>query len=406
MATLTIQNAHILDPICGIDAIQTVTFDYDGEDKTINGEGCYLFPSFVDVHVHFRDPGFTHKETLETGSAAALHGGFGHVVCMANTKPVMAGEEITAFYERTNKLPVHVYTVSALTNNLKGDVLVDMEDAARRGAVGFSDDGFPLENVALLKEALRRAKALDLPISLHEEDPNYVYNPGVDSRYGEPFGLKGAEAMAEYSLAARDLSLAYFIGAKLDIQHISCDLTAGLVEIFAAAGANVLGELTPHHMTMTGEDIAVHGTLAKMNPPLRTAKDRDELAKFVGKNHFAIATDHAPHTADEKSKELKDAPSGITGLETAFPLLYTELVEKEKCSLKDLITSLTKNPATFYKLPHEGVIGGDFVLFNPKEKTEIDENYFHGKSHNSPLMGRTFDGKIKGVLTKGNYYEF
>ena len=327
MATLTIQNAHILDPILGIDAIQTVTFDYDGEDKTINGEGCYLFPSFVDVHVHFRDPGFTHKETLETGSAAALHGGFGHVVCMANTKPVMAGEEITAFYERANKLPVHVYTVSALTDNLKGDVLVDMEDAAHRGAVGFSDDGFPLENVALLKEALRRAKAFDLPISLHEEDPNYVYNPGVDSRYGEPIGLKGAEAMAEYSLAARDLSLAYFIGAKLDIQHISCDLTAGLVETFAAAGANVLGELTPHHMTMTGEDIAVHGTLAKMNPPLRTAKDRDELAKFVGKNHFAIATDHAPHTADEKSKEFKDAPSGITGLETAFPLLYTELLD-------------------------------------------------------------------------------
>lgn len=406
MAKLTIQNAHILDPINGLDEIQTVSFDYDGEEKTVDGEGFYLFPSFVDVHVHFRDPGFTHKESLETGSAAALHGGFGHVVCMANTKPVMAGEEINAFYKRAKDLPINAYTVSALTEGLKGEVLVDMEDAARRGAVGFSDDGLPLKSMALLEEGLRRAKALDLPVSLHEEDPNYVHNPGVDSRYGEPFGLKGAEAMAEYSLAARDLALAFYLGAKLDIQHISCGVTAGIVETFAKSGGNVLGELTPHHMTMTGEDVAVHGTLAKMNPPLRTAKDRDELIEFVGKDHFAIATDHAPHRSDEKSKDMKDAPSGIVGLETAFPLLYRELVKKEKCSLMDLVTSLTKVPADFYKLPHEGVKGGDFVLFNPAGKTEVDDDFFHGKSRNSPLIGENFDGKIEGVFIKGTFHEF
>lgn len=406
MAKLTIQNAHILDPINGLDEIQTVSFDYDGEEKTVDGKGFYLFPSFVDVHVHFRDPGFTHKESLETGSAAALHGGFGHVVCMANTKPVMAGEEINAFYERAKDLPINAYTVSALTEGLKGEVLVDMEDAARRGAVGFSDDGLPLKSIALLEEGLRRAKALDLPVSLHEEDPNYVHNPGVDSRYGEPFGLKGAEAMAEYSLAARDLALAFYLGAKLDIQHISCGVTASLVEAFAKSGGDVLGELTPHHMTMTGEDVAVHKTLAKMNPPLRMAKDRDELIEFVGKDHFAIATDHAPHTADEKSKSMKDAPSGITGLETAFPLLYTELVKKEKCSLKDLVTSLTKVPADFYKLPHGGLRGGDFVLFNPEGKTEVDEKFFHGKSCNSPLIGQNFDGKIEAVFIKGSFHEF
>lgn len=406
MAKLTIQNARIIDPFRGLNEVQTVSFDYDGEEKIIDGEGYYLFPSFVDVHVHFRDPGFTHKESLETGSDAALHGGFGHVVCMANTKPVMSGEVITDFYKRAEKLPINAYTVSALTEDLKGEVLVDMEDAARRGAVGFSDDGLPVDSIAVLEEGLRRAKALDLPVSLHEEDPNYVYNPGVDRRYGEPFGLKGAEAMAEYSLAARDLSLAFHIGAKLDIQHISCGVTANLVEAFAKSGGHVLGELTPHHMTMTGEDVSVHETLAKMNPPLRTARDRDELIEFIGKDHFAIATDHAPHRSDEKAKDMKDAPSGIIGLETAFPLLYTELVKKEKCSLKDLVTSLTKVPADFYKLPHKGVLGGDFVLFNPAGKTEVDEEFFCGKSNNSPLIGETFDGKIEGIFIKGAFYEF
>ena len=406
MATLTIKNVRVLDPVLNKNETATVTCSVEGEDITIDGEGLYAFPAFVDVHVHLRDPGFTEKETLETGGAAALHGGFGHILAMANTKPVMCGEAIADFYRRAKALPVHAYTVSALTEGLKGKELVDMEEAARLGAVGFSDDGFPVDNVALLKEGLARAKALDLPISLHEEDPAYVKNPGVDSRVAPAFGLKGAEAMAEYSLSARDLSLAHYMGAKLDIQHISCALTARLVAAFAASGAKMLGEITPHHLTMTAEDVKVHGSLAKMNPPLRTAEDCAGLAEFIGHENFCIATDHAPHTPEEKSRPLKEAPSGITGMETAFVLLYTELVLKEKCRLEDLVAAMTKIPADFYKLPHQGVAGGEFVLFDPQGETVADDAFFRGKSHNSPLLGEKFKGKIKGICVKGRYHEF
>lgn len=406
MATLTIKNVRIIDPVLNRDEITTINLPVEGADKTIDGAGLMAFPAFVDVHVHLRDPGFTEKESLETGAAAALHGGYGHILAMANTKPVMAGAAIGDFYDRAKNLPIHAYTVSALTEDLKGKVLVDMEDAARAGAVGFSDDGFPVDNVDLLKEGLLRAKALDLPVSLHEEDPAYVKKPGVDSRFAPAFGLKGAEAMAEYSLSARDLSLAHYLGAKLDIQHISCALTARLVAAFAESGAKVLGEITPHHLTMTGEDVKTFGTLAKMNPPLRTKEDTEGLAEMIGHGNFCIATDHAPHTAEEKNRPLKDAPSGITGLETAFVLLYTELVLNGKCKLEYLVAAMTKIPADFYKLPHKGVAGGEFVLFDPEGETTVDEGFFRGKSHNSPLIGKTFKGKLKGICVKGKYHEF
>ena len=406
MATLTVKNVRIIDPVLNRSETATLSVPVEGADKTVDGEGLMAFPAFVDVHVHLRDPGFTEKETLDTGAAAAIHGGYGHILAMANTKPVMTGGAIADFYARAKALPLHAYTVSALTKDLKGEVLVDMEEAARLGAVGFSDDGFPVDNMDLLKEGLLRAKALDLPVSLHEEDPAYVKNPGVDSRFAPAFGLKGAEAMAEYSLSARDLSLAHYLGAKLDIQHISCALTARLVAAFAESGAKVLGEITPHHLTMTGDDVKTHGTLAKMNPPLRTAEDAKGLADMIGHANFCIATDHAPPTAEEKIRPLKDGPSGITGLETAFVLLYTELVLKEKCTLEDLIAAMTKIPADFYKLPHKGVAGGEFVLFDPEGETAVDEAFFRGKSHNSPLIGKTFKGKIKGICVKGKYHEF
>lgn len=406
MATLTVNNVRIIDPVLNRNETATLTAFVEGPDRTMDGAGLMAFPAFVDVHVHLRDPGFTEKETLETGAAAALHGGFGYILAMANTKPVMTGDAIAGFYARAKALPLHAYTMSALTKDLKGEVLVDMEEAARLGAVGFSDDGFPVDNMDLLKEGLLRAKALDLPISLHEEDPTHVKNPGVDSRFAPAFDLAGAEAMAEYSLSARDLSLAHYLGAKLDIQHISCALTARLVAAFAASGAKVLGEITPHHLTMTGDDVKTYGTLAKMNPPLRTAADASDLATFIGHENFCIATDHAPHTSAEKNKPLKEAPSGITGLETAFALLYTELVLRDKCKLEDLVAAMTKIPADFYKLPHKGVAGGEFVLFDPEGETAVDETFFRGKSHNSPLLGKTLKGKIKGICVKGKYHAF
>ena len=372
MGKICIENVQIVDPFYSSVKKQDIEIDTETPDTVeIDGTGKYVFPAFVDVHIHLRHPGYPEKETLESGAQAALHGGFAHVIAMANTKPVMAGEEISAFYEAANSLPIHAYTVSALTEGLRGKRLVDMADAARRGAVGFSDDGFPVADAALLEAAMEKA-----------------------------------EVYGEYALAARDLALAKKTGAKLDIQHISAEITARLVAAFGASGARVLGELTPHHMTMTAADVRAHGPMAKMNPPLRTAFDRDELAKLLKDPHLCVATDHAPHTKEEKARPFPKAPSGIVGLETAFCLLYTELVQKDVLSLYDLVDAMTRIPARFYRLPHKGILGGEFVLFDPAGTTEVTEDFFWGKGSNSPLLGQTLNGRIEGVMAKGVYHAF
>lgn len=407
MGKICIENVQIVDPFYSSVKKQDIEIDTETPGTVeIDGTGKYVFPAFVDVHIHLRHPGYPEKETLESGAQAALHGGFAHVIAMANTKPVMAGEEISAFYEAANSLPIHAYTVSALTEGLRGKRLVDMADAARRGAVGFSDDGFPVADAALLEAAMEKAAALDLPISLHEEHPDFVHQAGIDSRYADLYALEGAEVYGEYALAARDLALAKKTGAKLDIQHISAEITARLVAAFGASGARVLGELTPHHMTMTAADVRAHGPMAKMNPPLRTAFDRDELAKLLKDPHLCVATDHAPHTKEKKARPFPKAPSGIVGLETAFCLLYTELVQKDVLSLYDFVDAMTRIPARFYRLPHKGILGGEFVLFDPAGTTEVTEDFFWGKGSNSPLLGQTLNGRIEGVMAKGVYHAF
>ncbi|MCD1147594.1 dihydroorotase [Peptoniphilus sp. KCTC 25270] len=417
---ILLKNAQIMDPRNHFEEILDLYLE-EGKIKNLGKNldipdaevldltGKWIVPGFVDVHVHLRDPGFPQKETMETACRSALGGGFTHLLAMANTKPVMdSPEEIETFYKKAQSVPVNVYTVSALTKDLKGKTLVDMEACAKAGALGFSDDGFPLVDLALLKEAMEKARELNLPLSFHEEDPSLIGTPGInEGNISREMGLKGAPAYSEYSYIGRDCALALDWKTKVDIQHISTKAGASLVALFYDLGANVLGEITPHHFSFTEEKIRTHGTMAKMNPPLRTEEDRLGLQDLFSHPSFVLATDHAPHTEEEKSVEFSKAPSGILGLEIAFAAALRHLVKEGKVSLKDLIEKMTYLPAAFYNMEYDGIQErkiGNFSIVDPEEKWTVTRDTFKGKSYNSPYEGEEYIGKIKYTVSKGELF--
>ena len=364
-------------------------------EKVLEAAGLCAAPGLVDVHVHFRDPGLTYKEDLHTGSLAAAAGGFTAVVCMANTKPVLDTPELLKdFYERASREKIRIYSVAAVTKGLGGKELTDLPALLAAGACGFSDDGIPLMDEKLAASAMSLAKELDLPLSFQEEDPNFIEKSGTN---------RTAPAVAEDLLVARDCMLALHTGAKISIQHISSKSSVALVRTAKALGARVFAEATPHHFSLTEEALDEHGTLAKMNPPLRTEEDR--LAIIAGLKDGtidAIATDHAPHSKEEKEKPFFQAPSGIIGLETSLALGITNLVRPGHLSLLSLMEKMSANPAKLYKMPF-GTIApgapGDLVLFDPEElwtpKTYLS------KSSNSPFTGRPLYGKVHATICRG-----
>ena len=364
-------------------------------EKVLEAAGLCAAPGLVDVHVHFRDPGLTYKEDLHTGSLAAAAGGFTAVVCMANTKPVLDTPELLKdFYERASREKIRIYSVAAVTKGLGGKELTDFPALLAAGACGYSDDGIPLMDEKLAASAMSLAKELDLPLSFHEEDPNFIEKSGTN---------RTAPAVAEDLLVARDCMLALHTGAKISIQHISSKSSVALVRTAKALGARVFAEATPHHFSLTEEALDEHGTLAKMNPPLRTEEDR--LAIIAGLKDGtidAIATDHAPHSKEEKEKPFFQAPSGIIGLETSLALGITNLVRPGHLSLLSLMEKMSANPAKLYKMPF-GTIApgapGDLVLFDPEElwtpKTYLS------KSSNSPFTGRPLYGKVHATICRG-----
>lgn len=412
---MIIKNARVIDPISKIDEIIDIKIK-DGlieglgnfncqNEETIDAKGLIAAPGFVDIHVHFRDPGFTYKEDLITGSQSAAAGGYTSVVCMANTDPVMDEEGVLRdFISRSKNLDINVYTLAALTKDLQGQELVDMEKLVEIGALGFSDDGIPNTNTSIILEAMNRAKKLDVPISFHEEDPKLNKENGVNhGKVSEKMGVYGAPSISEDVLVARDGALALETGAKVDIQHISSARAIDLVKFYKSQGANLFAEVTPHHFSSTEDLILEKGTLAKMNPPLRSEKDRERIIKALKENTISIiATDHAPHSKSEKNQEFSKAPSGIIGLETAFALGMTNLVKKGKLSLSELLEKMSANPAKLYKLKAGQLKTGypaDIVIFDEKEEFLVDK--FKSKSQNSPYIGQKLQGKIKYTICRG-----
>jgi len=414
---LLIQNGYLIDPKSGREGNYDLLADNGrivkiGKNlqkpahcKVLDAQGLIVAPGLVDVHVHFRDPGFTYKEDIETGSAAAAKGGFTTVVLMANTKPVVDNEETLGYVlEKGKQMPIHIESCANVTMGMKGQQLTDMEALAARGAAGFTDDGIPLMDAEIVGEAMKRAALLDLPISFHEEDPSKIAQNGINhGKASQHFGIEGSPREAEITLIERDLALALETGANIDIQHISTGEGVELVRQAKKKGHNIHAEATPHHFTLTEEAVITYGTLAKMNPPLRTEEDRQAIiAGLVDGTIDMIATDHAPHSAEEKARPLTEAPSGIIGLETALSLGITELVQKGYMTLKQLLRLMSTNPAALYHLD-AGYLAekgpADLVLIDTAAKNIPGE--YVSKASNSPFTGWELTGRVKATVCAG-----
>ena len=415
---MLIKNGFIIDPASGKSytadirikdsLIEDIAENISAEngEETLDAGGLTIAPGLIDTHVHFRDPGFTYKETLHTGALAAAKGGFTSVICMANTSPVVDNTEVLCdILTRAKSEPIRIRQAASVSHALKGEEMTDMAALKEAGACGFTDDGIPLKNAAFLYKAMETAKTLDVPVSLHEEDPAFIKNNGINhGSVSEQLGIFGSPSVAEESLVARDCMLALRSGAHTVIQHISSGRSVEMVRMFKALGANLHAEATPHHFTLTDEAVLKYGTLAKMNPPLRQEEDRQEIIRGLADGTIdLIATDHAPHSKEEKERSITAAPSGIIGLETALALGITFLVRPGHLTLMQLLEKMTVNPADLYHLPAGRIEKGaaaDLVLFAPEEHW-IPEQYA-SMSSNSPFTGWDLYGKVKATICNGN----
>lgn len=417
---ILIKNGRVIDPAKGTDDVMDIVIDggkikamghypENGEYETvIDVSGLTVGPGLIDVHVHFRDPGLTYKEDIGTGAAAAKKGGFTTVVTMANTKPPVDSEETVRYVlEEGKKTGIHVLPAACVSVGMKGQELTDMDALKAAGAVGFTDDGIPLMDQKLVCQAMLKAKELDVPLSFHEEDPAFISENGIHAgEAAKALGIQGSPALAEDALVARDCMLALHTGASVNIQHISSVNSVRMVKLAKELGADVTAEVTPHHFTLTESAVLEHGAMAKMNPPLRTEKDRLGIIEGIKDGSIdMIATDHAPHSAEEKAVEpVWKAPSGIIGLETALALAVTNLVKPGHLTMVQLMEKMSLNPAKLYRFDKGSVAEGadaDLVIFDENERWTVTEDDIASKSHNTPFIGAELYGRVKYTICGG-----
>lgn len=415
---LLIKNGRVIDPKSGFDQIADVLVDGkkvvkigqnldQTADQVLDATGLVVAPGLVDIHVHFREPGQTHKEDIHTGALAAAAGGVTTVVMMANTNPTISDiatlKEVLA---SAAKEAIHIYTNATVTKNFDGQNLTDFKALLEAGAVSLSDDGIPLKSTKVVREALELAKANHTFIALHEEDPELNGILGFNENIAhEEFGFCGATGVAEYSMIARDAMIAHATQAHLHIQHLSKAESVKVVEFAQGLGAPVTAEVAPQHFSKTEDLLLVKGAMAKMNPPLRTESDRLAVIEGLKSGVISvIATDHAPHHTDEKAvADITKAPSGMTGLETSLSLGLTNLVETGDLSLSDFLAKMTSNPAALYDfdagyLAENGP--ADIVIFADREDRIVSDQ-FASKASNSPFIGESLKGVVKYTICDG-----
>ena len=421
---LIVKNGYLTEPESGFEGYKDVVIDgtdvqeildrgservkeleKDSANRVIDAAGMIVTAGLVDGHVHFRDPGFTYKEDIETGAKASARGGFTTVVMMGNTEPHMDNPETIKYaLEKGKETGINVYTCANVTMDMAGKEQVNMEELLDAGAVLFTDDGKPITDEKIMEAACRKVAALDKVISLHEEDPRLITDNGINAgAVAEKLGIKGSPREAEISMVKRDIDIAERTGAKITVQHISAAESVDLIRQAKKRGIKVYAEATPHHFTLTEDAVLKHGTLAKMNPPLRLESDRLAIIEGLKDGTIEmIATDHAPHSKEEKEKPIKEAPSGITGIETSLLLGIREIVNKGYMTLPELIKRMTICPAKIYGLPAGSVKVGekaDLVIFDNKADWVFDKTY--SKAVNTPFLGETFPAKIIYTICRG-----
>ncbi len=415
---LLIKNGRVMDPKTGLDQVCDVLVEGKkivkigqnleaADAQVLDASGLVVAPGLVDIHVHFREPGQTHKEDIHTGALAAAAGGFTTVVMMANTNPTISTvETLQEVLESASRENIHIKSVATITENFDGQHLTDFKALLAAGAVGFSDDGIPLTNAGIVRQALVEARKNDTFISLHEEDPNLNGILGFNEHIAkEHFHICGATGVAEYSMIARDVMIAYDVKAHVHIQHLSKAESVKVVEFAQKLGAQVTAEAAPQHFSKTEALLLTKGSNAKMNPPLRLESDRLAVIEGLKSGVISvIATDHAPHHADEKNvADITKAPSGMTGLETSLSLGLTYLVEAGHLSLMELLEKMTVNPAQLYGfdagfLAEEGP--ADITIFDPKADRLVSD-HFASKAANSPFVGEELKGQVKYTICNG-----
>ena len=421
MRELLITGGQVIDPASGVDrALDILLRDgrvaqigelgklHRSGVEVLKAKGLIVAPGFIDLHVHLREPGQQHKETIATGTAAAAAGGFTSVCAMPNTLPVNDSPEITCWMQEPERgAVVNVFPIAAATAGSMGVELTDFAALKKAGAVAFTDDGKPILDDRIMSEALAAAAKLGVPVVQHAEDTHLT--SGCSMNYGATsfrLGLRGMPNAAESSVVARDIRLASELNAHIHVAHLSTFEALSAVRQAKAHGLRVTAEVTPHHFTLVDDNVGEFDTHYKMNPPLRAVADRRALIEGLTDGTIdAIATDHAPHAFHEKQVEFERAAFGITGLETAVPLTLTVLHHYFKLPLWRIVELLSSNPAKIFRLEGRGTLAvgsyADVTIFDPRKKWTFDASQSKSKSRNTPFDGWSFTGKAVATIVGG-----
>lgn len=417
---MLIRNGRVIDPSQSLDAVCDLRVKGEriekiskralrpaASDVVIDAGGKVVAPGLVDIHVHLREPGYEHKETIRTGSMSAAAGGFTSIVCMPNTDPVNDNASVTEYIllKARTEGTVNVFPIGAITRGEKGEELADIGEMCEAGCVGISDDGMPVADSGLMRKAMEYVRPLGVPVITHAEDTGLsaggVMNEGLVST---ELGLRGAPGASEEVMVGRDIILSELTGTPLHVCHVSTLGSVRLVREAKQRGARVTAEATPHHFTLTEEAVRGYNTNAKMNPPLRTRRDVDAVLEGLADGTIdVIATDHAPHSRDEKNVEFDLAPFGIVGLETALSLSL-ELVEKGVLTLPEVIRKLTSVPAAIVNIERGTLAPGsvaDIVVFDPGAERTVNPEEFLSKSSNTPFSGWNLRGAVTATIVSG-----